>query len=490
RDLGVLETDQTVEDFVGSIDTEDFYSFTLNSPDDILITLEGLSADADLQLIEDINANGVIDFGETIASSTFASSTSEEIFESNLAAGTYFIRVYQFSGDTDYTLNLSSLQGSEAGFNRFWGFGNVDAAAAVALATGSETPFPDVTDFVDDPNLIDPFDFFTGDLSGLVDFGINQINAPEVWTQGFTGDGVVVAVLDTGVDYRHFDLDNNIWVNEDEILGDGIDNDGNGYIDDRNGYDFSDNDFNPIDRSEDQGENGTLGVSRGGHGTHVAGTIAGERNGAGTVGVAPDATIMPVRVLGGLNRGSFAAVAEGIRYAVDNGADVINMSLGGPNPGDILQEAVEYAESQGVVVVMASGNERDDFNTTEPGFPARYAQDGLGIAVGAIDADRKFADFSNPAGDDSEPYAFVTAPGVDVISALPDDYTDGITIADTDPVLSSRTDLFIDFNGTSMATPHVAGVVALMLEANPNLTPEEVEEILIETANSDGIVLG
>ncbi|MGF1492760.1 MAG: S8 family serine peptidase [Microcoleaceae cyanobacterium] len=490
-DLGLLNADQSVSDFVGDSDPVDIYSFTLNRSEDVSITLEDLGTDADLQLIEDLNGNGVIDFGEVIESSTRSGSTSEEIFQNDLSAGTYFVRVFQFSGDTDYTLNLSPAQSGTNSFNRFWGFGNVDAAAAVASATGSDVPFADVPDIVDDSDLVGGF------LGDLVDYGVNQINAPEVWAQGFTGDGVVVAVLDTGVDYRHFDLNSNIWINEDEIPNNGIDEDGNGFIDDRNGYDFSDNDFNPVDRGEDRGEEGNQGVSRGGHGTHVAGTIAGEQNGAGTVGVAPDATIMPVRVLGGLNRGSQDTIADGIFYAVNNGADVINMSLGisGPDllqsPQLAIESALEFARSQGVTVVIAAGNERDNWilPVTQPVYPGRYAQDGLAIAVGAVDDDLKFAEFSNPAGDAVGPYAFLSAPGVEIISTVPDDYTNGAPISATDPFLSDRTDLFINLDGTSMATPHVAGVVALMLEANPDLTPEEVEDILTQTANPEDLAL-
>ncbi|MEZ6116119.1 MAG: S8 family serine peptidase [Pirellulaceae bacterium] len=155
-------------------------------------------------------------------------------------------------------------------------------------------------------------------FGGANDWNLNAINAPEVWSQGYTGEGIVVAVVDTGVDWTHVDLASNIWTNADEIAGDGIDNDRNGYVDDVYGWNFANRNANVQDAN--------------GHGTHVAGTIASLRNGSGSTGVAHDAQIMPVKVLGNNGSGSDYAVSQGIRYAVDNGADVINLSLGGAAP--------------------------------------------------------------------------------------------------------------------------------------------------------------
>ena len=163
---------------------------------------------------------------------------------------------------------------------------------------------------------------------GSNDWNLNAINAPESWAAGYTGQGVIVAVVDTGVDINHPDLMSQIWVNAGEIAGNGIDDDGNGYVDDVHGWDFASNDNNPDDGN--------------GHGTHVAGTIAADDNGIGATGVAPDATIMPVRVLGNNGSGSASSVAAGIRYAVNMGADIINLSLGGSYSSLILS-AIEYA---------------------------------------------------------------------------------------------------------------------------------------------------
>lgn len=340
----------------------------------------------------------------------------------------YIIRATSFGAGAvgDYTLTTTLITVPD-GFNANHGYGLVDAASAVASTLG-QSAFPDV------PNL------------GGDEWGRDLVNAPEVWAQGFTGEGIIVAVIDTGVDYNHSDLDANIWVNAGEITANGIDDDGNGYVDDRQGWDFVEGDGDPMDLD--------------GHGTHVAGTIAAENNDFGVTGVAYDAAIMAVRVLDENGSGFYSDIAAGIRYATDNGANVINLSLGGGYSAEV-EAAVAYAAGLGSVVVMAAGNGYAD----EPGYPAYTATD-FGIAVGAIDITKTLADFSNDAG--PIPLDYVVAPGVDVLSTTP-----GNT--------------YQAFNGTSMATPHVAGVAALVLSANPNLSAAEVETTLVETADPNEI---
>ncbi len=311
-------------------------------------------------------------------------------------------------------------------FSDIYGYGLVDAAAAVAMAINADR-FPDV------PNW------------GGFNWANDMINAPEVWNQGYTGEGVVIAVVDTGVDYNHVDLRQNIWINPGETPGNGIDNDGNGFVDDIIGWNFVSNNNNPMDD--------------GGHGTHVAGTAAAAHNSIGITGVAHNAAIMPVKVLDQNGSGTAQWVADGIRYAADNGAHVINLSLGSSGPSSLIEEAVRYATTLGAFVVMAAGNS----SGSAPNYPARFATD-YGVSVGAVGRDRQIADFSNRAGSDSQLHHLM-APGVGIYSTMP----------------GNR---YSSMNGTSMATPHVAGVVALMLNANPNLSHDQIRHILIQSGVS------
>lgn len=322
-------------------------------------------------------------------------------------------------------ISTNNTATSSANYNSTTGYGLINSAAAVARATGQNT-------FADVPDL------------GGNNWGADLVKAPEVWAQGYTGQGVVVAVVDTGVDQNHEDLRNNIWTNANEIADNGIDDDGNGYVDDNYGWNFSGNNNNTLDGN--------------GHGTHVSGTIAGENNNYGVTGIAYNAKIMPVKVLSDSGSGSYNSIAKGIRYAVDNGADVINLSLGGRYSNRTLESAINYASSKGVIVVMAAGND----GGSSPDYPARYASKS-GIAVGAVDRNNNIADFSNRSG--TSEISYVTAPGVNVYSTLPNNQYD-------------------TYSGTSMAAPHVAGVVALMLSANPNLTDAQVRQIVAETSGN------
>jgi subtilisin len=337
--------------------------------------------------------------------------------------------VDSFNSQDDYSFNMSGRSSFNSSINGNYdstsGYGLINAAAAVSKAAGKNT-FADVAD------------------KGGNDWGADLVKAPEAWAKGYTGKGVVVAVIDTGVDHNHEDLKDNIWTNSKEIAANGVDDDGNGYVDDIQGWNFADNSSNTLDDN--------------GHGTHVSGTIAGENNGIGVTGVAYDAKIMPVKVLNESGSGSYSAIANGIYYAVDNGANVINLSLGGDFPDETLESAIKYASSKGVVVCMAAGND----SGFQPGYPAHYA-DKYGIAVGAVDQNQEMAYFSNRAG--FQPLTYVTAPGVGVYSTLPGNK-------------------YASYNGTSMATPHVAGVVALMLSANRGLSDAQVREILADTSGN------
>ena len=258
-----------------------------------------------------------------------------------------------------------------------------------------------------------------------LDWGVDKINAEVVWggsenaadvtTGSYAGDGVKVAVIDTGIEYTHPDLDANYY----------------------GGYDFVNQDNDPMDDN--------------GHGTHVAGIIAAEDNGAGVIGVAPHAQLYGVKVLDAQGSGTYSDIVAGIDWATNNGMDVISMSLGGSSGDTALESALQNAYNAGIVIVAASGN---DYAGTIS-YPARYS---TAIAVGATDSSDTRASFSN-YGAELE----VVAPGVNIYST----YTGG----------SYKT-----LSGTSMATPMVSGVVALMLSKNPNLTPDEVRNILHTTS--------
>jgi hypothetical protein len=347
----------------------------------------------------------------------------------------YVLRVSSFfpQATGNYTLTARSYQSdSTRKFNFAYGFGLVNAAAAVSRAVG--------TSFKATPSL------------EKNNWNLDLIRAPEVWQRGYTGKDTVVAVLDSGVDYLHPDLRANIWENSGEIAGNGIDDDRNGYIDDVRGWNFVNNNPDPMDEN--------------GHGTHVAGTIAASRNQIGVTGVAYDTKLMPVQVLDGSGFGTNANVARGIRYAVNNGADVINMSLGGNVLSAQEKAALRFARQQGVVVVMASGNDRQRLGSIRPSQPALSSALDLGIAVGAIDRGYRVADFSNPTG--NRPLDYVVAPGVSIRSTVPGGKYESY-----------------DWSGTSMAAPHVAGIAALMLSAAPNLSPSEVEKFITATARGD-----
>lgn len=444
QDLGILNGVQVVSDFVGDVDVEDYYRFTLDQTSDLYLSLDGLSADADLELIQDINGDGFVDFNEVLNGSYRASSTSEEITQFNLFPGTYFVNVYQFwPGDnTNYNLTLSTTPILDHNFtppndfNSIYGYGLVDGSAAVNRAIDAAIPFPEIA----------PHDSLY--------WGVDRVNAPEVWNaSGSTGEGIVVAVIDSGVDYTHPDLVNNIWRNVDEIPGNNFDDDANGLIDDVMGWNVVHNNGNIMDYR--------------GHGTAIAGVIAAESNGFGITGIAPNAEIMPIRVFDEFGSTQPNQVVDAINYALLNGADVINLSLGSDFPSPEEEEAIRIASENGVTVVMAAGNDGGIY----PNYPAYYATNN-GIAVGAIDFYGNMADFSFGGGSNQAGYLtldYVVAPGKDIYS-------------------TSVGNSYDFFSGTSFAAPHVAGIAALILSANPNLTPEQVENILVETANPNAVV--
>lgn len=264
-------------------------------------------------------------------------------------------------------------------------------------------------------------------------WGLIKTKAPLAW--GLTrGQGAVVAVLDSGISLDHPELTGGIWQNPDEQV-DGRDDDGNGIADDVYGADFVHGDGTPDDEQ--------------GHGTHVAGTIAAAADdGNPAVGMAPDAQIMPLKFLDGSGAGNVGDAISAIDYAIDKGADVINASWGGPDYSSALKDAIDRAGQAGVVFAAAAGNDGTS-NDSEPNYPASMELPSL-ISVAAIERSGELASFSNYGADSVD----IAAPGTGIYSTVPGGYE--------------------SWSGTSMATPHVSGVAALLKSASPNASAAEI----------------
>ena len=265
-------------------------------------------------------------------------------------------------------------------------------------------------------------------------WGMHTIRAPEAWELETGSAQVIVAVIDTGVDYTHPDLSANMWTNADEIPGNGVDDDGNGFVDDFYGYDFANRDPDPRDDHL--------------HGTHCAGTVgAVGDNGEGVVGVCWNVRIMALKFMGSGGSGYTSDAIKCIQYAVANGADVLSNSWGGSDSSSALREAIQAARQAGVLFVAAAGNSGD----TRIHYPGYYPES---FTVAATDRNDALASFST-RGEAVD----VAAPGVGIVScALNHGYRSA--------------------SGTSMATPHVAGLAALIKARNPRLTPEQLELVL------------
>ena len=317
---------------------------------------------------------------------------------------------------------------------------------------------------------------------------VEKVNAPAVWnyngTTGYTGNGVVVAVVDSGVDYNHVDIAGSMWDGGTEFP--------------HHGYDFVNNDNDPMDEYC--------------HGTHVAGIIAGQGNAGTQTGIAPGAKIMAVRVLDDTGYGSDAQVVSGLEFALEQGADILNLSLGDPEVGPVAfyRDLFKTVQDVGVVASVAAGNVGD----TQYAYPVPYNIECPGncpppwlhpdqvnlisggttavICVGATDSNDAHCSFSSVGpttwaygsnignyndypyqnGDASQPGLIrpdISAPGANVTSL---NYQTGTG--------------YVAYDGTSMATPCVAGVLALLLDADPELTPAQLDSIIELTAASAG----
>jgi len=288
-------------------------------------------------------------------------------------------------------------------------------------------------------------------------WGIFKIEAPQAWETETGSSNIIIAIVDSGVDYTHLDLNNYIWLNDDPV--DTIDNDGNGKIDDYLGWDFVGPDWQTP--AED---NDPMDVKN--HGTLCAGIASAETNNTiGIAGVSWNSKIMVVRVLDNVGYSDDSIIASGIVYAADEGANIINLSLGGAGSSITLEDAVDYAYNEGCLLVAASGNS----NSSSVDYPAAY--DNV-VAVGATNKNDERCDVSdwgydlegNPRGSNYGEELDVVAPGDNIHSTL----------------LGGG---YGDDSGTSMATPFVAGLAALIWSHNPSLTNSDVRDIIRSCAD-------
>jgi subtilisin family serine protease len=273
-----------------------------------------------------------------------------------------------------------------------------------------------------------------------------DIRVEQAWDYG-TSTSTIVAVIDSGIDYSHPDLASNIWRNSSEIPNNGVDDDRNGYIDDVRGWDFANNDADPMDDN--------------GHGTHVAGTIgAVGNNSVGVAGVAWRVQLMPLKFLSANGSGSLSDAIEAINYARTKGAKIINASWGGGGFSSALQSAITQFQNAGGIFVAAAGNENSN-NALTPAYPANYS--GV-ISVGASTRLDGLASFSNFGSN-----VTLVAPGSSILSTLPNNR-------------------YGTLSGTSMAAPHVAGALALLWGQNPSLTATALRQAVLN--NTDNVLRG
>ncbi len=271
----------------------------------------------------------------------------------------------------------------------------------------------------------------SSDEWALVPLGVQR-----AWEETTGDPSVLIALVDSGIELSHPDLSDRIYTNSGEIAGNGIDDDGNGLVDDVHGWDIVDDDNDPSDPTV-------------GHGTEVAGVAVASLNGVGVAGIAPTATILPIRACS-TSCGLFD-VAWGIVYAVDSGADIINLSLGGfAQPGP-LSDALDYAQSKGVLVVAAAGNTSTDVDGQEF-VPASLPNPNL-VAVAATDQNDDLWSGSNTGKATID----IGAPGVDIATTT-----------------LSTMGSFASVTGTSFSAAEVSGTAALMLSVNPGLSPQEL----------------
>jgi thermitase len=285
-------------------------------------------------------------------------------------------------------------------------------------------------------------------LQGVVGADVNALKAWEI-TKG--SKDVVVAIIDTGVDADHIELRDNMWINEAELNGrKGVDDDGNGFVDDIHGYDFVGNDGNPDDGY--------------GHGTHCAGIVGASHTKGKIMGVMKNVSIMSVRMMDNKGRGKLEQSIKAVGYAIENGAHVLSNSWGSRGYSEILENLFKEANKRGIIAVAAAGNSRFNNNDESPTYPATYNSPNI-ISVSAINAQNRHAAYSTYG----PKTVHVGAPGTNVLSTF----------------IKKRRyrEIYRVTSGTSMATPYAAGLVGLYLSHHGfSKAPAEIKDLLIKTS--------
>jgi subtilisin family serine protease len=273
----------------------------------------------------------------------------------------------------------------------------------------------------------------------------SDISALRAWTLNKGSKQIKVAVIDTGVDYNHPDLRDQMWVNERELNGTkGVDDDGNGYVDDIYGHDFSNDDGDPMDGH--------------GHGTHCAGVIGAiHNNQTGIAGVMPNVTLVAIKFLSDSGSGGTDQAIAAIEYAIKAEVDVMSNSWGGGKYSQALEETIKRASDAGIIFVAAAGNSSENTDS-DPHYPSNYEIPNV-VSVGALTAQNNIAKFSNFGPETVD----IAAPGKKINSTV-------------------TNNKYKVFSGTSMAAPHVAGALGLLVAHNGKMDHEDMMDRLIATA--------
>ncbi|MEM6336663.1 MAG: S8 family serine peptidase [Bacteroidota bacterium] len=349
---------------------------------------------------------------------------------------------------------------TKTALERLAGLPGIEYAEPDFIGEGAGRPFVSLAPYRTPASQLIPNDPFFSRQWNLLNDGSRpgsragaDVSMPDAWALTTGSEDVVLAILDSGFNMDHPEFDGRLWTNAGEVAGNGIDDDGNGYVDDINGFDFVNEDGDP---SDDHG-----------HGSNV-GAIAAMtgNNGIGLAGLDWSSRVMTLKILNSNNFGSYSDWTEAIRYAADAGADVINLSVGGSGYSRSMEDAVNYAHAAGVFLAASMMNT----NESRVFYPAGYANV---FAVGATDDRDARADpffWSPTSGSNFGDHIDVVAPGNEIY---------GLT-ADSNTQYSSY------WGGTSQASPHVAGLAALLKALDPQLTPNQIADRIRQTAD-DGV---